>query len=134
MRGLRLAMWRTLCVVTVAALTMAPAWAQGAGSIDGKVERENGKGVGGVTVVVSELGAVEITNNDGSFNFGNVPAGSYTVNFSLGDNADSQTIDVSADAVATMNQIVDWDVSFAETITVFSASRRRERIVDAPSS
>ncbi|MEM1181208.1 MAG: TonB-dependent receptor [Acidobacteriota bacterium] len=134
MRGLRLAMWRALGVVTVAALTLAPAWAQGAGSIDGTVERENGKGVGGVTVVVSELGAVEITNNDGTFQFSNVPAGSYTVNFSLGDNADSQTVDVTAGTASTLNQVVDWDVSFAETITVFSASRRRERIVDAPSS
>ena len=134
MRGLRLAMWRTLWTVAAAALVLTPAWAQGSGSIEGSVTRDNGKGVGGVTVVVSELGAVEITNNDGSFTFGNVPAGSYNVSFSLGDNADTQTVDVTAGSAATVNQIVDWDVSFAETITVFSASRRRERIVDAPAS
>ncbi len=129
MRGQQL-----LSIVALALLCAAPAVAQGNGQIEGTVTKEDGKGVGGVTVVVSELGLVEITNTDGSFRFGGVPAGTYNLSFSLGDNATSESVEVAADSTATVDKAVDWDVSFAETITVYSASRRRERIVDAPAA
>ena len=124
---------RFLAIAALVLICAVPALAQD-GSIDGMIERDNGKGIGGVTVVLSELGQVEITNDDGSFRFPGVPAGEYNLAFSLGDNADSTTVTVTAGAAADVKQIVDWDVSFAETITVYSASRRRERIVDAPAS
>ncbi|MCG8455971.1 MAG: TonB-dependent receptor, partial [Holophagales bacterium] len=111
----------------------APILAQGSGRIEGKVTRDNGDGVGGVTVVVSELGLVEITDNDGTFRF-SAPAGTYNLSFSLGNNADSTEIEVTGGQTTPVNRTVDWDVSFADTITVYSASRRRERIVDAPAS
>ncbi|MEE8522708.1 MAG: TonB-dependent receptor, partial [Thermoanaerobaculia bacterium] len=122
--------------VILAALVLLgalPALAQG-GSIEGKVTRTNGKGLGGVTVVISELGSVEITDGSGGFRFNGVPAGSYTLSFSLGDHADTATVEVASGAAARVDQEVDWEVSFAETITVFSASRRRERIVEAPAA
>ena len=120
----------------LAALTMlaGSVWAQGIGQIEGKVVRENDQGIGGVTVVVSELGLVEITNNDGAFRFPNVAAGSYTLTFSLGDNTETDKVEVQGGQAATVSKKVPWDPSFLETITVFSASRRRERIVDAPAS
>ena len=123
---------RLLAIVALILISVSPVLAQG--SIDGTVTRDNGKGVGGVTVVLSELGRVEITGNNGAFRFVDVPAGSYNLSFSLGDNADSATVDVTDGSAAAVNKVVDWDVSFAETITVYSASRRRERIVDAPAS
>ena len=124
---------RFLAIAALTLISVSPVLAQ-AGSIDGKVTRDNGKGVGGVTVVLSELGRVDVTGNGGEFRFVDVPAGSYNLSFSLGDNADSATVDVAAGTAARVDQVVDWDVSFAETITVYSASRRRERIVDAPAS
>ncbi len=124
---------RTLWMAALLLLCAVPALAQ-SGQIEGKVSRPDGKAVGGVTVVVNELGAVEITGNDGRFAFRAVPAGDYTLSFSLGDNTDSATAAVAAGATARVDKTVDWDVSFAETITVYSASRRRERIVDAPAS
>jgi iron complex outermembrane receptor protein len=111
-----------------------PALSQGAGQIEGKVGRDNGKGVGGVTVAVRDLGLIEITAGDGSFRFSGVPAGSRTLDYSLGDNAASASVEVAAGATANVTETVDWDVSFVETITVVSASRRRERIVDAPAA
>ena len=127
--------FRILCAVGLILLLASPALAQGNGRIEGKVTREDARGIGGVTVVVSELGAVEITSGDGSFKFNNVPSGTYTVTFNLGDNADSESgVEVAGGDTAQVDKIVDWDVSFAETITVYSASRRRERIVDAPAA
>ena len=124
---------RTLWMVAFSVLLVVPALAQD-GQIEGTVARDDGKGVGGVTVVLNELGRVEITGGSGAFAFRGVPAGSYTLSYSLGENADSGTVEVDAGGTATVEQVVDWDVSFAETITVYSASRRRERVVDAPAA
>lgn len=125
--------------LVVSALTLAllfggAAFAQGNGQLEGKIVRENGQGIGGVTVVVNELGRVELTDNDGAYRFANLPAGSYTLGYSLGDNVDSDAVEVQAGQTAQLSKTVPWDPSFIETITVFSASRRRERIVDAPAS
>ncbi len=89
----RNAIW--IGILAALTLMVGPAWAQGAGQIDGKIVRENDQGIGGVTVVVNELGLVEITNNDGAFRFPSVAAGSYTLTFSLGDNQETQTVEVS---------------------------------------
>ena len=123
---------RTLWMAAILLLCTAPVLAQG--SIEGTVARDDGQGIGGVTVVLSELGRVEITSGDGGFEFRSVPAGSYTLAMSLGEDATSTTVDVTDGAAANADVTVDWDVSFAETITVFSASRRRERVVDAPAA
>lgn len=124
---------KTLSMVALLLLCAVPALAQG-GEIDGTVTRDDGSGVGGVTVVVSELGLVEITDSNGGYVFRNVPAGTYNLSYSLGDNADSESVEVKAGETTNASKWVDWDVSFAETITVYSASRRRERIVDAPAA
>ena len=131
--GTKRFLWNVALLAACAVLCTVPALAQ-SGAIDGTVVRDNGKAMGGVTVVVSELGQVEITNNDGKFRFAGVPAGTYNVSISLGDNADSREVEVAAGQTATPEFTVDWDVSFADTITVFSASRRVERVVDAPAS
>ncbi|MEM8960400.1 MAG: TonB-dependent receptor [Acidobacteriota bacterium] len=125
---------RILGLLALVALLAAPVWAQG-GQIEGKITRANGDGLGGVTIVVNELGAVEISQNDGSFSFTGVPAGTYSVSFTLGNDADTATdVEVAAGESTELIKSVDWDPSFAETITVYSASRRRERIVDAPAA
>lgn len=128
---------RHLWILSLLALLLAtavPISAQDDGQIEGTVQRDNGKGIGGVTVVVNELGLVEITGNDGSFRFTGVPAGTYNLSYSLGENVTSSSVSVTSGQGANADQTVDWDVSFADTITVYSASRRRERIVDAPAS
>ncbi len=126
--------YRVLCLLILAFLMTVPVWAQ-SGEIEGAITREDGSGIGGVTVVVSELGAVEITSKSGTFRFSGVPSGTYTLSFSLGDHADSESgVEVAAGDTTAVTKKVDWDVSFAETITVYSASRRQERIVDAPAS
>lgn len=128
MRRNRLVSWVTLALLVIGAPLMAQS-----GGIEGRVAKEDGTGIGGVTVVVSELGAVQITDDDGAFAFDGIADGSYTLTFNLGDNAGSKTVEV-AGGITEVEELVDWNVSFADTITVFSASRRRERVVDAPAA
>lgn len=124
-----------LAVGALALLVCAPALlAQGAGRIEGQVKREDGSGVGGVAVIVSERSEVAVTDTNGSFAINGIPAGSYTVTFTLGDNSENKEVTVEAGRAARVDLTVGWDISFLETITVFSASRATERITEAPSA
>ncbi|MFQ5350616.1 MAG: carboxypeptidase regulatory-like domain-containing protein, partial [Thermoanaerobaculia bacterium] len=127
---------RVLCLMVLVALGFAVASAAQTGSIDGRVVRESdGSGVGGATVVVDELGMAGISEFDGSFVFYTVPPGSYSLSFSLGEKvAREDGVEVAAGETTTVEKSVDWELSFADTITVMSASRRRERIVEAPAA
>ncbi len=127
---------RFLCALALSSLIASPmAVAQGSGSIAGKVGRASGTGIGGVAVVVNELGMAELTDSNGSFSFSGVAAGTYSLTFTLGDNvASEEGVEVSSGTATRVDKTVDWNVAFAETITVVSASRRTERIVEAPAA
>ena len=126
---------RAKCTLMTALLAAFPLALVAQGSLSGRVVNDQGRGMGGVTVVVNEVSMAEITGNDGRYQIGGVPAGAYSVTFSLGDNAATvEDVTIESGQRTTLDQSVDWDVSFAETITVFSASRRRERIVEAPAA
>ena len=129
---------RPLCLLlALGLLSTALAFAQQeAGSIIGRVTREDGSGVGGVTVVIVETSAAEITDSGGNYAFNNVPVGdSYTLSFTLGVNVESQSgMAVTPGDSTQFDLTIDWQVGFAETLTVTSASRRIERIVEAPAS
>ncbi len=123
-----------LLVCALSIVLPVTAWAQG-GGIEGNVLRADGSGVGGVAVVVNETGDAELTGSDGSFEFPGVAPGTYSLSFTLGDNfASEEGVEVEAGSPTTVEKTVDWQVSFAETITVVSASRRAERIVEAPAA
>lgn len=113
----------------------ALAQAQGAGSIVGRVTKTDGAGLGGVTVSLSERGSADLTASNGSFSFREVPVGTYTLVLSLGSNTFTRDgVAVTSGASVDVPIEVSWDVGFAETLTVEGASRRRERIVEAPAA
>lgn len=104
------------------------------GRIVGRIARTNGGGIGGVIVQVLETSSVELTDPNGNFRF-ELPPGTYTLSFVAGDQAATESNVVVTDGGTTnVDKRVDWNISLAETITVYSASRRTERIVEAPSA
>lgn len=115
-------------------LTAGAVWAQ-SGGIEGRVARSDGAGLGGVAVIIDQLGEAGLTDNSGSYAFRGVPAGTYDLSFTLGDNVETKSgVEVTGGEIARLDVEVDWDIAFAETITVMSASRRAERIVEAPAA
>ncbi|MDH3786084.1 MAG: TonB-dependent receptor plug domain-containing protein, partial [Acidobacteriota bacterium] len=109
--------------------------AQSTGRIGGQVVREDGSGVGGVVVVIAQTSAATLTDNNGNFSFSGVPAGTYAVTFTFGDQSTgAEDVVVKAGEETQIRQTVDWSISYAESLTVYSASRRQERIVEAPAS
>jgi outer membrane receptor for ferrienterochelin and colicins len=122
-------------VLALCCIGAGSALAQDEGRIEGRVTREDGTDLGGVAVRVEPLDEVVLTDPEGGFTFESVPAGTYTVSFSLGDRSVSEPgVQVTAGSTTTVDKTVDWDVSFAETLTVFSASRRAERVTEAPAA
>jgi outer membrane receptor protein involved in Fe transport len=132
-RSMRAMRW----TMVATALALLPTWAQaqGSGQLTGTVTGPTGNPISGVTVVISEVSLAEITDQQGRFRLTGVPPGEYHVTFSLGDRVASvEGVVVRAGEATRLDHQVTWQVSFAETITVFSASRRRERVVEAPAA
>ena len=110
-------------------------FAQEAGRIEGSVTREDGTPLGGVSVRIQDLDQEVLTDSSGSYVFDGVAPGTYTLVYSLIENETTESnVAVAAGETRTVNKTVDWDVSFAETITVTSVSRRAERVTEAPAS
>jgi outer membrane receptor for ferrienterochelin and colicins len=111
------------------------AFAQATGRIAGRAVRPAGGSASGVVVTINELARTTVTDAHGSYSFENVPAGTYSLIFSAAGNAVSQAgIVVTAGRTTTINRTIDWQIALSETITVFSASRQPERIVEAPAA
>ena len=109
--------------------------AQDNGRLEVHLTNVDGQGVGGVTVLIVELQVADITNVDGRYVFSGIRPGSYTVIFTLGGNSLTRSdVRVEAGASTAVETSVDWRLAFAETVTVNAASRRQERIVDAPAA
>ena len=123
-------------ILTLALLALPSlAGAQGKGRIVGRVTHPDGTPLAAVTVAVQGFALAEVTDRNGEYTIDGVPAGNRTVTFTLGDNNDQvPDVEVTAGVTARVNRTLDWNAAFVETITVYSASRRTERVVDAPAS
>lgn len=126
---------RTALTILCALIFASTLWAQATGRINGRVVKDaGGGGIGGVVVVLNELGQATLTDSNGAFSFEGVPPGSYTLSYTAGERVESGSADVVAGSTARVDKSVDWQLSFAEEVTVFSASRQVERIVEAPAA
>ncbi len=128
-------MIRTTLCCSFALLASVMAFSQETGRIEGRVVRADGTAVSGVSVVVNELSLTDITDGNGAFVFSDVPEGTYSVSFVLGTNvATKDQVQVAAAQATSIEQQVDWAAGFAESLIVYGASRRVERIVEAPAA
>ena len=122
-----------LVLAAVAVIGLVPA-ASASGRLEGRVTRPDGTAVPGVTVLVNETAASTLTDSSGLFVFAKLPAGTYTVTLALGDKLVT-VYDVRIDdTVVRLDRTVDWTGHYADTITVYAASRRTEPLIKAPAS
>ena len=104
------------------------------GRITGRVTRDNGSPIGGVIVQALDTSRATLTDSNGQYVL-DVPPGAYTLNFSAGEHAATESgVVVTSGQTVRVDKAVDWRISIAETITVTSASRRTERVVEAPAA
>jgi iron complex outermembrane receptor protein len=123
---------RLLLVTLLFAFTSLAAWADG--RISGKVTRSDGSPLPGVVVQAIGTGKATLTDSTGVFLLEGVPAGRYDLSFTAGEHAAQEGVTVTDGETTRVDKQVDWRISIAETITVTSASRYTERVVEAPAA
>lgn len=105
------------------------------GRIEGRVVHSDGWGVAGVQVEVEGLAVKGESDSQGQYVVSGVPRGTYRVSFALGEVFSTRAeVKVEDGEVTEHVETVNWEVSYAASITVQGASRRAERIVDAPAA
>lgn len=123
------ALFLALCLTVI-----TPSLFAANGYVTGRITRANGSGIGGVIVQVIELSKVELSDANGNFRF-DIPPGTYSIQFVAGDQvATENNVTVTSSGTTRVDKQVDWNLSVAETITVYSASRRTERVTEAPAA
>ena len=124
---------RLILITLLFAFIPILAWADG--RISGKVTRADGSALPGVVVQAIGTGKATLTDSTGVFLLEGVPAGRYDISFTAGEHAATQEgVVVNDGETARVDKQVDWRISIAETITVTSASRYTERVVEAPAA
>ena len=111
--------------------------AQGNGTINGYIkDAGNGEALIRVNIILSGTTIGAAADLDGNYNISNVPAGTYSMVFSL---IGYQTV-TKDDIVVIANQTLQLDVELSivavelGNVTVYAASRRNEKITEAPSA
>jgi len=112
-------------------------FAQGNGTINGHITDEStGESLIRVNVIITGTTIGAAADLDGNYTITNVPAGTYTLVFSL---IGYQTV-TKDDIAVIANQTVQLDVELSTSavelgnVTVYAASRRNEKITEAPSA
>jgi iron complex outermembrane receptor protein len=121
-----------LCVF----ILLVPIYSQATdpGRIQGQV-RKVGNPIDGVDVVLQELSLSTITDKNGIYFFNRIPPGKYTLTFTQGENSlTKQDIAVTTNATTICDVDIEWEVPLSHAVTVYAASRRTERVVDAPAA
>src|SRR5206468_655939 len=107
MRTLREIVRLGICLTILGLGPSVPAAAQEAGRLTGRLFNDTAS-LRGVTVVLTRAGgAVQttISKDDGTFQFDDVPAGRYSLDFLLGEHiAHADNVDVRAGAITQLEQ------------------------------
>jgi len=104
-------------------------------AVNGRVVRQDGTALPGVMVLLKETGAVAWTTADGTYRFDKIHPGRCTLVFTLGGYSAMQTVDVKSTASSGVpDTVVDWPLSFVESMVIAAASKQVEQLTDAPAS
>lgn len=124
----------TALLLALLLVNSASAYAQG--TVRGAVrDADTGNLIPGVNVALAEMPMGAMTDRNGQYVIDDVPAGTYTVRATFVGYADRSALVAVADG-----ETVEQDFGLAETaldlaeLTVVSASRRGEKITDAPAT
>jgi iron complex outermembrane receptor protein len=124
-----------LCLSVGGSRATIAAGAAETGGIQGSIQLTDGTPVGGVSVSIEGARAKATTSQTGTFQLVGLAAGSYDLTFQLGSHESRElAVAVVAGQSTGVLEIVDWPLHFADTLTVYAASRQVERIVEAPAA
>ena len=131
----RFIMTRAVRTIAMAMVPAVCAFAQSSGRVVGRVTDAQGAGVAGVQLLASPAGASAISGEDGRFVLRSVPSGTasvraYRVGFKQ-QTVDGVTVTAGQDVTANI-QLERATVQLGGVVT--SASRRMEKITDAPAT
>ncbi len=115
-------------------VALAPETILAASRLEGRLTRPDGTALAGVSVIIDGTGESALTDSNGRYVFEGLAPGRVKITFLLGDNVLVVENVQVGDTPATLDRVLDWKVGYAETVTVFGASRRPERLVEAPAS
>ena len=125
------------CAIVLLMLAAVSAFAQTTGSIKGKVtDQKTGEAHPFANVVVKGTTTGAATNMDGEYEITNLAPGTYTIVVRLVGHATQEIggVTVVAGSATVRNvTLVDANVQISE-MTVYGASRRAERITEAPAA
>ncbi|MFN2440702.1 MAG: beta-sandwich domain-containing protein, partial [Chitinophagaceae bacterium] len=126
---------RKLLFIALFAVCSSLAMSQTTGSITGKVfNKESGETLQGVSVIIKGDAASTITNRDGIFHFSQVKSGKTIL---LISHVGYQTVEIPVQVVAGETTRADIALTTSHQVAdevVVSASKRHEKITDAPAS
>ena len=127
--------FRIGCFALLALAIVTPTGAAERGSIEGRVTVADGRPHGGVEVRIPGTAWIALTDSSGRYELTDVAPGTYSVTFVHRDESiERKDVVVVAGSATVVDVETDWDLTFAESLTVYSASRREERVVDAPAA
>ena len=115
------------------AVLAAAAWAAD-GRVTGRVTDAAGAPLADVVVSIPPLGLAAATDAAGEYVLSPVPPGGHTVIFALPGGEVTSAVEVGDGQELRLDRQSESTETFAETITVYSASRRAERITEAPAA
>ncbi len=125
------------CAVVMLALTAAAAFAQSTGAIKGKVtDQRTGDPLPFANIVVKGTTTGAATDVNGSYEIKNLAAGTYTLIARLVgyESAEIAGVNVTAGGSTTRNIAMTSAAVQISEMTVYGASRRAERITEAPAA
>ena len=109
----------TACLLSVVLSLPHIAAESKSGRIDGRVADTGGRGQGGVTVAIQDSPRVTLTDGAGAYALSGVPAGTYTLLFTLGESTVTEEgVVVTPGQTANVDVTVAWEIAYAEVVGI----------------